>query len=125
MALSLPALSLVAFLALCLPVAGGQTSHRGPNPRTRSIPDVFETMDKQRQGERRPEPTKADAVRQQRHGQAVALAEDLLQLRALTQELQERLNSTDLQNSLPADLRKQSAELERLARDINKKVRGL
>ena len=125
MTLSLPALSLVAFLALCLPVAGGQTSHRGPDPRVRSTPDVFETMDKQRQGERRPEPAKADAARQQRQVQATEVAKDLHRLSTLTQALQERLKSTDLQNSLPADLRKQSGELERLAHNINKKVRGL
>jgi hypothetical protein len=82
-------------------------------------------MDKQKEAERQAQLSKKDVARQQRQAQLTELAGELPRLRTLCQGLQERLNSTDLQNSLPVELRKQSAELERLARQINKQVRGL
>ncbi len=125
MAHSFRAYSLAAFLVLYLSFAAGQTSRRSPLPRAAPDTKVFDTIEKQQEGDRRAELAKSEAARQQRHVQAADLAKDLLRLRTLTQALQERLNSTDLRNSLPADLRKQSAALEHLARDINRKVRSL
>ncbi len=82
-------------------------------------------MERQRDAQQQADRAKAIAIQKQRKEQLAELAKELPRLTSLCQALQDRLKSTDLQNLLPADLRKQSGELEHLARDINKKVRGL
>ncbi len=125
MARTLRLFSLVAFLLFCLPVMRGQIN-RPPTPDRRpATRDPIGAMERQRDAQQQADRAKSIAIQKQRKEQLAELAKDIPRLTSLCQALQDRLKSTDLQNSLPSDLRKQSGELERLAHNINKKVRGL
>src|SRR5712692_3641925 len=122
---SLPLLSLLALVLICPPATEGQIN-RPPTPDRRpATRDPVGAMERQRDAQQQADRAKSIAIQKQRQEQLAELAKDIPRLTSLCQALQDRLKSTDLQNSLPADLRKQSGELERLAHNINKKVRGL
>ncbi len=106
-----------------------QTSHRQPNPTMGSPPKPFDQLFEQAEKEAKTSQQEAGmqqaAAREQRKAEVAKLARELPQLISLAQGLQERLNSADLNTTLPADLRQQSERLEQLARQIRKRVRGL
>lgn len=122
---SLPILSLLALVLICPLATEGQINRPPRESRVPPSRDTIGALERQRDAQQRADRAKAMAIQKQRKEQLAELAKEIPRLTSLCQALQERLNSTDLQNSLPADLRKQSGELEHLARDINRKVRGL
>lgn len=115
---------LAALLLAGLP-ALTQTSHRRPNPHPPSSPNIFDQVEKQQKTEREQKLAQQAAAREQRRAQRAELARELPQLIELARSLQEQLDSTDLDTTLPADLHRQGQELERLARQIHKRVRSL
>lgn len=112
--------SLVAFLLFSLPAMRGQLIRPPRDNRMPANRDTIGTLERQRDAQQKADRAKAIAIQRQRKEQLAELAKNLPQLATLCQALQDRLKSTDLQNSLPADLRKQSADLEHLPHDINR-----
>ncbi len=103
-----------------------QESHRRPNPSAPSQPNVFDQLERQTKNEsRREQLARQAAERKQRQAELAQLADEVPRLIGLAHDLQERLKSTDLDTTLPIDLRQQGQKLERLAREINKRIRGL
>jgi len=104
----------------------GQTSHRQPNPKPPRGPnDIFDQFEKQNTESAKQQPGENAAARQQREANRMALSRELPQLIDLAQNLQKRLDATDLNAALPADLQKQAKELERVARQVHKRIRSL
>ena len=116
---------LVAALLLTGVAARPQSSHRRIGPKPPAPPNVFDQLEKRHGAERQQELAQEAAARNQRHTDRAELARDLNELMGLAQKLQTQLDSTDLDKTLPVGLRQQSDELERLARRIHKRVRGL
>ena len=102
-----------------------QESHRVPNPKPPSPPNVFDRLEKQSTQSREEQLRQQAAVREQRRAKLAELDRDLLRLNELAQNLQKRLKAIDLDITLPADLSRQSQELERVARQIHKQIRAL
>jgi hypothetical protein len=98
-----------------------QTSHR-LDPKSREAPNEFETMKKR--GDAPGQGSNA-ALEQQRKANLDELQRELPLLIGLAQELQNRLKSVDPNAVLPADLHKESKDLEGLAHQIRKRVSGL
>lgn len=105
-------------------VAPAQTSHRQPNPKQGSEPNVFDQIEQQGR-EQRQQPLAWQAAREQRKARLAELDRELVRLLELAQDLQRRLKATDLDATLPADLSRQAQELERVARSIHKHIRSL
>lgn len=116
---------LLAALLLTGVAARPQTSHRTIGPKPPAPPNVFDQVEKRRDSERQGQRVQESAARDQRRAEREELTRELPQLIDLAQKLQTQLDSTDLDKTLPLGLRQQSQELERLARRIHKRVRGL
>lgn len=100
-----------------------QTSHRQPNPKPPGQPSIFDQLEKQKT---EPSTEQArDAAGQLRRANLAELEGELPRLIDLAQSLQMRLNTTDLETALPADLERQAKELEQIARRIHKQIRSL
>ena len=65
------------------------------------------------------------AARRQRSANLSELKRELPRLIELAQNLENRLNATDLETALPADFEQQAKELEQVARRIHKHIRNL
>lgn len=121
---------LVAALLLTSLLAFPQSSSRRPRTAPRSDPTaVFDSLEQQREHDvrqqQREKLAREAAARQQRQAERAHLAEELPRLIGLAQQLQTQLNSTDLDTTLPADLEQQAQQLEQLARQVRKRIRGL
>lgn len=103
-----------------------QTSHRrlDPQPR-RDLADVFNQSEKQKSESPGDELARKAAVRRQRSADLAELQQDLPRLVELAQGLQNRLNASDLEAALPADLEKKASALEQVARRVHKRIRNL
>jgi hypothetical protein len=106
-----------------------QSSHRRRGPRPPQGPNVFDRMEEERRQEEEralaKKRTEETAARERRRAERAKLARELPQLIERAQQLESRVNSDDFEKTLPAELRQQARELERLARQIHKRVRAL
>ncbi len=118
---NLIALALLASFALL-----AQTSHRQPNPQPPKEPnDIFKQMEKQKKESPKEQSARQAAARQQRTANLAELKRELPRLVELARNLENRLNATDLETALPADLEPQAKELEQVARQVRKHIRNL
>ncbi len=100
-----------------------QTSHRQPNPQPPKDPsDIFKQLEKQKAEPSKEGSPQAVATKQQRSAQAAEVEGELSRLIELAQNLQTRLNASDLEATLPVDLERQAKELQRLAGRIHKHI---
>lgn len=116
-------------LLVCALLSSGvllaQTSHRQPDPKPPSQPNPFEQLEEQDKESAKGDRARQASARAQRKANRAELGRELPQLIELAQNLQKRLTATNLDAAVPVDLQKQADELERLARGIHKRVRGL
>jgi hypothetical protein len=103
-----------------------QTSHRQPDPKPPRGPnDIFDQLEKQKTESPKEQAARQTAARQQRNANLAELKRELPRLIGLARNLENRLNATDLETALPADLEPQAKELEQVARQIHKHTRNL
>lgn len=102
-----------------------QTSHRQPDPKPPSQPNPFEQLEEQDKESAKGDRARQASAREQRKANRAELGRELPQLIELAQNLQKRLAATNLDAAIPVDLQKRANELERLSREIHKRVRGL
>jgi len=102
-----------------------QTSHRQSDPKPPSQPNPFEELEKQAAESKKKDHARQVAAREQHKASRAELNRELPRLIELAQNLQKQLNATDVENALPADLERQANKIERAARQIHKRVRGL
>jgi len=102
-----------------------QTSHRQPDPKPPREPNVFDQMEKQNKESPKEQSGRQVAAQQQHSANLAELKRELPQLIELAQKLENRLNATDLETALPADLEPQAKELEQVARQVRKHIRNL
>ncbi len=102
-----------------------QTSHRQPEPKPPREPNVFDQMEKQKKESPKEQAARQAAARQQRGANLAELKRELPRVIELAQNLENRLNATDLETALPADLEPQAKELEQVARQVRKHIRNL
>lgn len=100
-----------------------QTSHRQPNPQPPKEPtDIFKQLEKQKSEPAKGSSSQAVTTQQQRSAQVAEVERELSQLVELAHSLQTRLNTSDLEVTLPVDLERQAKELQRLAGRIHKHI---
>lgn len=116
---------LLALLLLAELTALPQSSRRRIGPKPPAPPNVFDQLEKQREEQPQDRRAQEAAARERRRAGLEELSRELPRLIGLAQNLQEQLNSTDLDATSPVTLRQRSQELERLARQIHKRVRSL
>ncbi len=102
-----------------------QTSHRRIDPKPPSQPNPFEQLEKQAAESQKDDRARLAAAREQRKASRAELNRELPRLIEVAQNLQKQLNATDLETALPADLERQAKQLEQVARQIHKRIRGL
>ncbi|MBI3669371.1 MAG: hypothetical protein HY237_06305 [Acidobacteria bacterium] len=102
-----------------------QTSHRRPNPLPPREPNIFGQLEKQSTQPPQEQAGRQAAARERRKANHAALNRELPQLIELAQNLQKQLEAADLESAVPADLERQARQLERVARQIHQRVRGL
>jgi hypothetical protein len=102
-----------------------QTSHRRMDPKPPSRPNPFEQLEKEAAESPQNDRARLASARERRKVNCAELSRELPQLVEIAQNLQKRLEATDLNATAPVDLQKQANDLERLARQIHKRVRGL
>ena len=119
----------LAKLILCVLSAAfgllAQTSHRQPNPKPSRGPNVFDLLEKQETESPKEQSARQTAARHQRSANLAELKRELPRLSELAQNLENRLNATDLETALPAELEQGAKELEQVARRIHKHIGNL
>ncbi len=94
-------------------------------PKPPEQPNPFEQLEKEAAESPKTDRARLTAAREQRKANRAELNRELPRLIELAQNLQKQLNATNLETALPADLERQAKQLEQVARQIHKRIRGL
>ena len=93
--------------------------------KTGASPNVFDQLDKQGNGSQQPSLAEHAALRQQREAKLADLSRELDAIIHAASDLQERLKTTDPNNTVSVELRNQGKRLEESARKIHKQIGSL
>ena len=117
------------FLLLCVLLGGltalPQTSHRQLDPKPPRPPNPLEQLGQQAEEDAKERARQQTVSREAREAARAELEKDLSRLMEVAEGLQSRLKALDANRVFPADLSRQGEELDRLARQVHRRIRKL